>query len=71
MEALRVLTERMEQALSVSETAQERLSRIDRVCGKYRDVPISSEAFAARKQKEKGLEERRGGVWVKRISTER
>ena len=54
-----MLTERLEQELSVSETEQERLSRIDRVCGKYRDIPISSEAFAARKQEEKASEERR------------
>ena len=59
VEALRVLTERMEQEFLISETEQERLSRIDRVCGKYRDVPVSSEAFAARKQEEKVLEERR------------
>lgn len=59
VEALRLLTERIEQELSASDTEQERLSRIDRVCGKYRDVPMSSEAFAARKQEEKALEERR------------
>ena len=59
MEALRLLAEWIEQGLSVSETEQERLSRIDRVCGKYRDVPMSTEAFAARKQEEKALEELR------------
>ena len=58
LEAIEILTKTLQDRFEAS-PSEERSKFIRELVGKYRHVPTSSDAFAARKQQEKGLEERR------------